>query len=443
MSRNTALQSLQHTVVDSGSSGHASSEGSSTPRESTPPEEAELARSTIRRAVVPLVVALVAATGVAVTSVPTGAAPVAVTPADGSTAAWLADKVGADGLVPAMGYGSLDNTAQTVIALASIGQHRDAAERATDALEAQVEDYVVATVGGITGDQPGRIARLILIAVLMDRDPTDFGGVDLPARLAGTRQGAGPDEGLYGPADIYNSAFNQGMALLALSAIGQSDPGAAAWLVDQQCADGSWMGYRADTSQPCAFDPMTFAGPEANGTSMAVVGLVAQGTSPAVDPVAWFESLQAADGGFPYAAGSDPDPNSTALVIDALLALGVDPASGTFASGTPSPIEALDAFRFDCEADEADRGAYWITPFDPADPIAANFLATVQALPAAAGRGLLVTGPAEWGTAAADECALPTTTSTSTPTTTAPGPVPSADDPSAGGLQGRPIAFAG
>lgn len=401
-----------------------------------------MARSTFRRAVVPLVVTLVAATGVAISPVPSGAAPVVVSPADGSTAAWLADKVGPDGIVPAMGYGELDNTAQTVIALASIGQHRDAAERATDALEARVEDYIVATVGGITGDQPGRISRLILISVLMDRDPTDFGGVDLPARLAGTRQGAGPDEGLYGPADIYNSAFNQGMTLLALSAIGQSDPAAAAWLVDQQCDDGSWTGYRPDTSQPCAFDPVTFAGPEANGTSMAVIGLVAQGVAPAVDPVPWFQSLQAADGGFPYSAGFDPDPNSTALVIDALLALGVDPSAGAFASGTPSPLQALAGFRFDCEADDADRGAYWIAPWDPSDPITPNFLATVQALPAASGQGLLVTGPAEWGTAPAEECPAPATTTTTTPTTT-PGGAPTGTDPTVDGLQGRPIAFAG
>jgi len=404
-----------------------------------------MASTIIRRAIAPLVVALVAVVATAVDQAPTAAAPVAVTAKDGSTVAWLAGNVGPNGLVPAMGFGELDNTAQTVIALASVGQRRDEAERATDALESRVEDYVHAAVGGVTADQPGRIARLIVIAVLMGRDPASFGGVDLPARLAATRQSAGADAGLYGAADIYNSAFNQGMVLLALSALGQSDAQAAAWLVGQQCADGSWTGYRADTSQPCAFDPVTFAGPESNGTSLAVVGLAAQGVAPTVDPLPWFQSLQGSSGGFPYAAGSDPDPNSTALVIDALLALGVDPASGAFASGAPSPLAALGAFRFGCDAAAADRGSYWIPPFDPADPITPNFLATVQALPAASGRGLLVTGPAEWGTPAASECSASTPTTTTTTTTTTVSPTDGGGSPAGAGagLAGRPIRFAG
>ncbi len=344
---------------------------------------------------------------------PVGAA-VAPTAGVGTTASWIRARLGVDGLLPAMGYSATDNTAQAAIGLALAGVGETDAERAADALAADVDAYVVVDNGSGPEDHPGRIARLILLSVLLGRDPASFGGVDLPARLAGTRRSTGPDTGLYGPPDIYNSAFNQGLALVALHAIGASDPAAVAWLKGQQCADGSWTAYRADTGVPCAFDPVTFAGPDSNVTAMAAMGLVANSTAATVDPTTWFDSIQNPDGGFPFSAGFSSDPNSTALVVQALLALGVDPEAGVFVAGSPSPFAALESFRLGCSAAAADRGAYWAS-FDPQNP---NALATVQALPAAARATLIVDGPATFGPDPAAECPAPTTTTTAPPTTT-------------------------
>jgi hypothetical protein len=166
--------------------------------------------------------------------------------------------------------------------------------------------------------------------------------------------------------------------------------------------------------------------------------------TPTVDPSTWFEAVQAADGGFPSAAGYDADPNSTALVIDALVATGIDPASSRFVEGGNTPFDSLGSFRFGCAAPVADRGAYWIAPFNAGDPIVPNFLATVQALPAATSVGLIVTGPATFGSDPAAECTTTTTTTTvaDPSTTTVPGS-PSTTVPTPARPEGRQIRFTG
>src|SRR5436305_2018998 len=77
-------------------------------------------------------------------------------------------------------------------------------------------------------------------------NPANFGAahVNLVARLQATNQ----PNGLFGAADpTFDGAFRQGLALMALKVVGVADAAAADWLVGQQCADGSWTAFRADT----------------------------------------------------------------------------------------------------------------------------------------------------------------------------------------------------
>ena len=96
--------------------------------------------------------------------------------------------------------------------------------------------------------------------------------------------------------------------------------------------------------------------------------------------LAYYESIQNEDGGWPYqnpsAYGTDTDANSTAVTIQAIIAAGQDPAGDEWATAEGStPLAALEAL-------QNESGAFAWQAAVPDD----NLLATVQALPAVAGK---------------------------------------------------------
>lgn len=133
------------------------------------------------------------------------------------------------------------------------------------------------------------------------------------------------DKGLFGSADpTYDGVYRQSYALMGLAAARATVPDSAIrWLIDQQCADGSFMGYRSDTTEPCpASDPTTFTGPDTNSTALALAALAITGNGPDAESAAgaaqeWLREQQGAGGGFPYFPGGTPDTNSTGLVLAA------------------------------------------------------------------------------------------------------------------------------
>lgn len=155
----------------------------------------------------------------------------------------------------------------------------------------------------------------------------------LPANAATT------DAGLYGAADpTYDGVFRQSLAIMGLAGNYLTPPpSAVTWLLAQQCSDGSFEAYRADTSQPCGKpDPAAYTGPDTNSTALAFQALMSLTNTAvklneklrnrAVDAAdragAWLAKQQNADGGWPYYAGSASDANSTGLVLAGLNALG-------------------------------------------------------------------------------------------------------------------------
>ena len=142
----------------------------------------------------------------------------------------------------------------------------------------------------------------------------------------------------------YDGAFRQGLALAALSMVTPTpatvDPGAGSiadlpavsWLLDQQCDDGSWQPIRTIPLTPCAFNPVTFSGPETNTTALAMLGLHAVGATPNIDPISWLNSVREADGGWSYDGNGPSDPSSTGLVIGARRALGIAPDTAAIAT---------------------------------------------------------------------------------------------------------------
>ncbi|MBM3689075.1 MAG: terpene cyclase/mutase family protein [Actinobacteria bacterium] len=143
---------------------------------------------------------------------------------------------------------------------------------------------------------------------------------------AGPVRTASSDAGLFGSSDpTYDGVYRQSYALMGLMGAGADVPDSAiAWLVEQQCADGSFMGYRADTSVPCPpSDPATYTGPDTNSTALALAALTITGNGQDAELAAvaaqdWLRQQQTRGGGFPYFAGGAADTNSTGLAIAAL-----------------------------------------------------------------------------------------------------------------------------
>ena len=335
-----------------------------------------------------IVGAAAAAMVLALSASPALAAPPTDDPDAGADfgAGWLSRELNPGGFLPTAtdaNQPDYTNTANAVLAFAAAGVASNQAEAALDYLEAHLEEAVQA--GG--ADAPGPLATIILAADALGRDPRSFGGEDLVERLLATQQTDGADAGLFGSQDpAFDGAFRQGLALMALAAMGVQNDAGEQWLIAQQCADGGWTAYRADTSAPCPPPtPATFTGPDSNSTAVALSGLEAAGGAPNEDAVSFLEATQGTDGGWAYIPASDQpsDPNSTALVIQALLAAGVDAASdGRFEESEGDPVTRLLSFQLGCEAGE-DAGAFFF-PIAGSDPTP-NALATVQAVPAAAG----------------------------------------------------------
>lgn len=289
-------------------------------------------------------------------------------------AVWLASQVNAKGYVTFSGNPDVSDTTLAVLALAAAGGERATALRAIDYLKSHVNAYVAS--GGHDG--AGQLATLILDAHALRLSPTSFGGTNLVKRLEKTIRTTGPNAGLFGVQDpTYDGAYRQGLALAALAAAGVRATSALApavsWLQRQQCANGGWESYRASTTTACPpSDPTTYTGPDTNSTALAVQGLEAQRARLRHNPVSFLMLVQSADGGWGYYGGA-ADPDSTALVIQALVSLHDSVSSATFRKGSKDPASALLAFQL------KDGAFYYPTA---GSPNTASGLATEQAVPA-------------------------------------------------------------
>ncbi len=304
-----------------------------------------------------------------------------------AAAKWIEGQQAADGSIG----GSLSFTANGILALAAAHDNA-AAQSALSYMEANANTFIAVTGGG-GADGPGQLALLILDAHALNADPTNFGGTNLTARLLATEQTSGPDAGLFGTETELNSfavgGYVQGLVFTALKAIGQSpDAAAIGWLTSQQCPSGGWVLQSQATSPGgCTEDPSSGTGPDTNSTALALQGLAAQGAlTPSVQASAlsFLTGGQDADGGWSYYQNSSAqpqtsDPQSTGLVIQALLALGLSPTGAAFTGSGKSPVSALLSFVVSSGSDE---GAIF-SPFG--SPTTGDLPSTNQVAPVLAG----------------------------------------------------------
>jgi hypothetical protein len=279
------------------------------------------------------------------------------------------------GYIAALSGPDYTNTANAVLALVAAGVGEEQAAEATAYLLSHVDEAVVDENGD---DKPGALAVLIMVAHARGEDASA-----LVTRLLATKQTTGADAGLFGEQySAYDGTYRQALSLLALAAVGQTDADAVAWLKDEQCADGGWMGNNPDPSAACpAFDFNSFIGEDSNGTALAAQALAALGETPAHDPLGFLRDAQNDDGGFGFVPGFDSDANSTALAVQALLALGEDLGGWAGPDGTPY------AFLLSLQLGNPPAKTAGAFAFQPGTggALTANVFATVQVVPALAG----------------------------------------------------------
>jgi Putative Ig domain/Squalene-hopene cyclase C-terminal domain len=305
-------------------------------------------------------------------------------------ATWLGSQFTAQGYIPTSGdsgTADLSATANSILALASANVDPATAATALSYMEDNVDTYV--TQDGADG--PGQLALLILDAHALGVDPTSFGGTDLVSRLLATQQASGHNPGMFGTQkqlhEFQAGVYDQGLALAALAAAGDTDGtaigSAESWELDQQCPDGGWTSFNS-VNNPCNGSPADYEGPDTNSTSLAIQGLSAQGdlSGSALSKADEFlVDAQDSDGGWGYEPNTtstpgSTDPDSTALVLQAILAMGYAPNKAPF-NQNANPVSVLESFQ---TSSGADQGA-----FNYPGISGPNIIASYQAVPAVAG----------------------------------------------------------
>lgn len=251
-----------------------------------------------------------------------------------------------NGWTPDSDFGT---TADVVVALAALAQTDQEAFPAptSDPLVFISEQVAAAETLGA-----GVLSKVITAAVAAGADPRAFAGHDLVSELLAAQDEAG----LFGM-----GMFEHCLALIALQNSGEDVPeGALEAVLGSQNEDGGWgfmAGERSDTNT--------------TGLCLQALALTEQAEAIAAG-LDYLAAIQNEDGGWPYQNpsdyGTDSDANSTALVLQALIALEQDLAAWNtpqvWLAGLQNP-----------------SGAFAYQVAFPDD----NFLATVAALPALAG----------------------------------------------------------
>jgi hypothetical protein len=197
---------------------------------------------------------------------------------------------------------------QSLLSIAEFVDHRG-----TDGNGRSVNDWTGLGTAFASG---GAVAKEALLAEVVGRDPRAFGGTDLIAAVDGlicAKASKAPDTSCAaaGNYTYAQSVFAQALGVIAQLRAGDTAhaAGPVAYLESLQHADGSWPSVI-----PAGSDS------DVDSTATAVMALALVPGSAAADAVskgvAWVAGQQAADGGFPGAAGDST--NSAALAVQAL-----------------------------------------------------------------------------------------------------------------------------
>lgn len=213
--------------------------------------------------------------------------------------------------------------ADTVLSFDAAGVAQLSAQRVTKWLRTQAKSF---TAQAGAGRDPGRLAKLLLVAEAQRVDVHDFGGINLVRQLKLAERANGAFTDTNDPAQG-DSPVSQSLALIALSHTGSiadwPDAAAIGWLVSQQCGDGGFYYASQTTPQQSCND--------VDSTAFAAQALLTVHSSAAASAVRWLRNHRNPDGGYGLAfASSNPssNANSTAVTVQALLQAGYSAGYG-------------------------------------------------------------------------------------------------------------------
>ena len=168
----------------------------------------------------------------------------------------------------------------------------------------------------------GRLITAIATTVML------AASLSMAGQTAQASDPTGSDVGLFGSQDpTYDGVYRQSAAIMGLVAVNATVPRVSvAWLLRQQCADGSYAAYRPDPTLPCpAPDPANYTGPDTNSTAMAAMALRAVAARQPRDTPgivkaakraeAWLARQQVPDGGWEWIEGLTADATSTGMSL--------------------------------------------------------------------------------------------------------------------------------
>jgi len=252
------------------------------------------------------------------------------------------------------GYGGVGSTVETMLAIGA--NNLSAADWRQAADQPSLADFIAVNGSTYTRNSAGGAGKLAAAIAATD--------ACLPLGALTPQGHFSPTLGTYSAQSGPNA-----WAILGAQAISEPIPMTAVEsLPSQALPSGGWEwapGWGADT----------------NSTALALQALIATGesisSSVVISGVAFLDLAQNSDGGFPYDPVSEEaqsDVNSTAYVIQALLATGEDPTAARWTISDTNPITYLLGMQLSEGAFEWQPGS------------GANLLATQQAIPALLGR---------------------------------------------------------
>jgi hypothetical protein len=272
---------------------------------------------------------------------------------------WLKNQQNADGGF-SNGFSPESSLAATAEAVVALAAGGHAVGTVQSAEGASPLDYLRQQVRAGQVEGVGVTAKVVLALVAANQDPASFAGRNLIGQIEAAYDAA---SGSYG-----GSVFDQALVILALANAGRTVPQEAIdYVTTHQTTDGAWN-FTGDTA--------ALSG-DTNTTALVIQALVAVGrkddTGRALD---YLRRVQNTDAGWPYqnpsAYGTETDANSTALVIEAIYAAGQMPADW-YVDGA-DPLGVLLAL-------QNPSGSFSYQASFGGD----NALATIQAIPAVAG----------------------------------------------------------
>jgi hypothetical protein len=227
-------------------------------------------------------------------------------------AAWIASQLAQDGdVATTSGFTDWGLTTDAIFALASAGVGGDQIKASAAKLYASGDQWIGAP--GSVGQNWARVAKLALGLEVAGLDPTTFPDGSGTRDLIADLRSALNADGSFGAAGT-DSIFSHPLAMLALARTDGGVPAQATnWMVAQQCTDttsanvGSFGWSTGCTS------------PDTDSTAMVIQGLMAAGADDSVIKAAsaWLVRQQGADGGFATSLSAE-NSNSTGLAAQAL-----------------------------------------------------------------------------------------------------------------------------